>query len=74
MDDEYESIYDEELDDEDEDFEDEEDYDEEDKDEEDADPDEWDRTLRPYAGLKVLIIERNCGTYFPQFHALFNEI
>lgn len=41
---------------------------------EDADPDEWDRTLRPYAGLKVLIIERNCGTYFPQFHALFNEI
>lgn len=40
----------------------------------DADPDEWDRTLRPYAGLKVLIIERNVGMYFPQFHALFDEL
>ena len=41
---------------------------------EDADPDEWSRTLRPYAGLKVLIIERNLGIAFPQFHALLSEI
>lgn len=38
---------------------------------EDADPDEIDTMLRPYAGLKVLIIERNAGMYFPQFHDLF---
>ena len=38
---------------------------------EDADPDEIDDMLRPYAGLKVLIIERNAGMFFPQFHALF---
>lgn len=38
---------------------------------EDADPDEIDDMLRPYAGLKVLIIERNTGRCFPEFHALF---
>lgn len=37
---------------------------------EDADPDETEKILRPYAGLKVLIIERNAGMYFPNFHAL----
>lgn len=41
---------------------------------EDADPDEIDRMLRPYAGLKVLIIERNAGMHFPQFHALLDDI
>lgn len=39
---------------------------------EDADPDEVDDMLRPYAGLKVLIIERNVGIKFPEFHELFN--
>ena len=38
---------------------------------EEADPDEIDDMLRPYAGLKVLIIERNAKEFFPQFHALF---
>lgn len=41
---------------------------------EDADPDEIEKTLRPYAGLKVLIIERNAGIYFPQFHELLDGI
>lgn len=33
-----------------------------------------DKMLRPYAGLKVLIIERNAGMHFPAFHALLNDI
>ncbi len=41
---------------------------------ESADPDEMDLRLRPYAGLKVLIIERNAGVHFPQFHALLEEV
>lgn len=41
---------------------------------EDADPDEVEKILRPYAGLKVLIIERNTGRHFPEFHALFDSI
>lgn len=41
---------------------------------EDADLDEIDKMLRPYAGLKVLIIERNAGVYFPEFHALLNDV
>lgn len=40
---------------------------------EDADPDEIERILRPYAGLKVLIIERNAQMYFPNFHALLED-
>ena len=40
----------------------------------DADPDEVERMLRPYAGLKVLIIERNTGIHFPQFHKLLEGI
>lgn len=39
-----------------------------------ADPDEMERLLRPYAGLKTLIIERNSGEPFPQFRILLNEI
>lgn len=41
---------------------------------EDADPAEIEKILRPYAGLKVLIIERNAGFHFPQFHALLDGI
>ncbi len=41
---------------------------------EDADVDEVTELLRPYAGLKVLIIERNAGVFFPQFHALLDEV
>lgn len=41
---------------------------------EDASPDEIERILRPYAGLKVLIIERNAGVPFPQFHNLLDGI
>ena len=41
---------------------------------EDADPDEIEQMLRPYAGLKVLIIERNAGIYFPNFHALLDSV
>lgn len=41
---------------------------------EDADPAEIEEMLRPYAGLKVLIIERNSGVYFPEFHALLKGI
>lgn len=40
----------------------------------DADPDEMDRLLRPYAGLMSLIIERNSGIAFPQYHELLSEI
>lgn len=41
---------------------------------EDCDPDEIDKTLRPYAGLKVLIIERNAGFHFPEFHKLLDSV
>ena len=41
---------------------------------EDSDVEEVTRKLTPYAGLKVLIIERNAGTYFPAFHALLDDI
>lgn len=41
---------------------------------EDASPDEIERILRPYAGLKVLIIERNAGVPFPQYHNLLDGI
>jgi len=41
---------------------------------EDADPDEIDALLRPYAGLKVLIMERNAGIPFPEFHALLDSV
>lgn len=35
---------------------------------EDADPDEKEKELRPYAALKLLIIERNCGMAIPEYH------
>lgn len=41
---------------------------------EECDPDEMDRKLRPFAGLKTLIIERDARTYFPHFHALLAEV
>ena len=41
---------------------------------EDADPKEIETMLRPFAGLKVLIIERDARMYFPQFHALLDGI
>lgn len=41
---------------------------------EDADPGEMDAMLRPFAGLKVLIIERDAKMYFPQFHALLDSV
>lgn len=41
---------------------------------EDADLVAIDKMLRPYAGLKTLIIERNAGMHFPEFHALLNDI
>lgn len=37
-------------------------------------PDEAEAMLRPYAGLKVLIIERDSQMYFPNFHALLDGI
>lgn len=37
-------------------------------------PDEAEALLRPYAGLKVLIIERDSQMYFPNFHALLDGI
>lgn len=40
----------------------------------DADPDEMDRKLKPFAGLMTLIIERNSGVHFPDFHKLLAEI
>ena len=39
-----------------------------------ADPDEIDRRIRPYAGLKSLIIERDCHQPFPQYRALMDEV
>lgn len=41
---------------------------------EDADPAEVESMLRPFAGLKVLIIERDAGIYFPRFHALLDSV
>lgn len=41
---------------------------------EDTDLVALDKMLRPYAGLKSLIIERNAGMHFPEFHALLNDI
>jgi len=41
---------------------------------EESNPADIEKLLRPYAGLKVLIIERNAGVYFPQFHALLDVI
>lgn len=40
----------------------------------DASLDEITRLLRPYAGLKTLIIERNSGVAFPEFHKLLDDI
>lgn len=39
----------------------------------DTDPDEIECMLRPYAGLKTLLIERNAGVFFSNFHAIANE-
>lgn len=39
-----------------------------------ADPEEMNRIIRPYAGLKSLIIERDCLQPFPQFRALLGEV
>lgn len=39
-----------------------------------SDPDEMDRLVRPYAGLKSLIIERDCHQPFPQYRALMGDI
>lgn len=39
-----------------------------------ADPDEMDRQIRPFAGLKTIIIERNAGCPFPEFRALMSEV
>lgn len=39
-----------------------------------ADPADIDAMLRPYAGLKVLLIEHYSGTYFPEFHKLLDGI
>lgn len=41
---------------------------------ESADLAEVERTLRPYAGLKVLIIERNANEACPHFHRLFDGL
>lgn len=41
---------------------------------ENADPAEIEAQLRPYAGLKVLLIEHYAGTYFPHFHKLLDCI
>ena len=41
---------------------------------EDADFDAITLMLRPYAGLKTLVIERNFGVCFPHFHALLDDI
>lgn len=41
---------------------------------EDVDLVALDKKLRPYAGLKVLIIERNAGMHFSEFHALLKDI
>lgn len=39
-----------------------------------ADPEQKNIELRPYAGLKTIIIERNAGCPFPQFRALLDHI
>lgn len=41
---------------------------------EDADPAEIERLLRPYAGLKVLLVEHYAGAPAPQFHDLLDSI
>lgn len=41
---------------------------------EDVDLAALDKMLRPYAGLKVLIIERNAGMHFPAFHKLLDDV
>lgn len=40
---------------------------------EDADPDEMERILRPYAALKLLIIERDAGAPIPGYHWLIKD-
>lgn len=40
----------------------------------DADLNEVEARLRPYAGLKTIIIERDAKMYFPEFHALLDGI
>ena len=39
----------------------------------DTDPDAMEKELRPFAGLKTLLIERNSNTYFENFHAILND-
>lgn len=39
---------------------------------EDADPDEMDRKIRPYAALKLLLMERMCGS-LPEYHYLLKD-
>ncbi len=41
---------------------------------EDADPVEIEKQLRPFAGLKSIIIERDAHVAFPEFHALLGDI
>lgn len=41
---------------------------------ENADMEEIEAQLRPFAGLKTIIIERDTKQYFPQFHALLDDI
>lgn len=40
----------------------------------DVDPEQKSLELRPYAGLKTIIIERNAGCPFPQFRALLDGV
>ena len=37
-------------------------------------PDEADKLVRPFAGLKSIIIERDCQQPFPQYRALLDEV
>ena len=39
----------------------------------DADPDEYEAMLKPYSGLKTLMIERNAGVRFPNFHSILED-
>ncbi len=39
----------------------------------DCNPDKIEQDLKPFAGLKTLIIERNAKVRFPEFHALLEE-
>lgn len=41
---------------------------------EDADPEEVETMLRPYAGLKTIIIERDAHMPFPEFRALMADV